>query len=190
VSSLDRIWHARNKNDLIIEVWEALDCESVGRSEIAAIEKVVRSRFGEQAVESPMVVARQLADEGAVLRHAEIMQMYVERQAAAPYAARLQLPFDLSSFPAAENTISRLDAIRRRFESEDDRAGLRHLREAAIAAKQRLAEPRPPQPDAERREIAEWLSHWLATPELFESWLMLRKRSNEFNAAFRSRDES
>ena len=183
--SLDRIWHARSKSDLIVEVWEALDCESVGRSEIAAIEKVVRSRFGEQAVESPMVVARQLADEGAVLRHAEIMQMYVERQAAAPYAAMLQLPLNLSSFQAAENTIKRLDTIRRRFESEGDRSGLRHLRQAAIAAKQKLAETRPPQPDAERREIAEWLSHWLATPELFDSWLMLRKRSAEYHTAFR-----
>ena len=31
------MYDARNKTDLIIEVWERLDCESVGRKEIEAI---------------------------------------------------------------------------------------------------------------------------------------------------------
>ena len=30
-------WNARTKRDLIIEVWERLDCESVGRIELEAI---------------------------------------------------------------------------------------------------------------------------------------------------------
>jgi len=32
------MWLSRNKNDLIIEVWEKLDCENVGAAEIEAIE--------------------------------------------------------------------------------------------------------------------------------------------------------
>ena len=36
----------RTKTDLIIEVWERLDCESIGRKEIEAIESAVRERFG------------------------------------------------------------------------------------------------------------------------------------------------
>ena len=62
---------SRTKNDLMIEVWETLDCENVGAKEIIAIEKAVRERFGEAAVDSPMVIARLLADEGAELRSEE-----------------------------------------------------------------------------------------------------------------------
>ena len=65
------MWLSRTKNDLLIEVWEKLDCESIGASEIEAIETVVRDQYGEAAVESPMVIARLLADEGAELRHSE-----------------------------------------------------------------------------------------------------------------------
>ena len=69
----------------MIEVWERLDCESVGAEEIIAIEKSVLDRFGKSAVDSPMVIARLLADEGAVLRHSEIMELYVERNSDRPY---------------------------------------------------------------------------------------------------------
>ncbi len=63
------MYKSRTKTDLIIEVWEALDCESVGAKEIIAIEEAVREQFGQNAVESPMILARLLADEGAELRH-------------------------------------------------------------------------------------------------------------------------
>ena len=60
-----RMWQSRTKNDLIIEVWEKLDCENVGAAEIEAIEVVVKEQYGEAAVDSPMIIARLLADEGA-----------------------------------------------------------------------------------------------------------------------------
>src|SRR3954454_19540783 len=79
------MWLSRTKNDLIIEVWEKLDCESIGASEIEAIETVVKDQYGESAVESPMVIARLLADEGAELRHSELMALYVKRATDRPY---------------------------------------------------------------------------------------------------------
>ena len=78
------MWNSRTKNDLIIEVWEKLDCESVGAREILAIEEVVREQYGSAAVESPMIIARNLADEGAELRHSEIMELDVERRLESP----------------------------------------------------------------------------------------------------------
>jgi hypothetical protein len=84
------MWKSRNKTDLIIEVWEKLDCESVGAAEIEAIETAVHDRFGSAAVESPMITARLLADEGAELRHSEIMELYLRRQSDEPYAAQLR----------------------------------------------------------------------------------------------------
>ena len=56
------MWQSRNKTDLIFEVWEKLDCDSVGAAEIEAIETAVEGRFGKRALESPMVLARLLAD--------------------------------------------------------------------------------------------------------------------------------
>ena len=65
---------ARTKAELIIEVWEHLDCESVGAKELEAIQRAVRDRFGAGAVASPASIARTLADEGAVLRHPEVIE--------------------------------------------------------------------------------------------------------------------
>ena len=77
-------WKARTKRDLIIEVWERLDCETVGARELEAIAEAVRGRFGEGAEESPAIVARLLADEGAELRHAEVLEADARWRAADP----------------------------------------------------------------------------------------------------------
>ena len=65
-------WRARTIPDLIIEVWEALDCESVGARELKQIQQALQEKFGEGALESPAAIARTVADEGAVLRHPEV----------------------------------------------------------------------------------------------------------------------
>src|SRR5690242_20712564 len=114
------MYDARNKTDLIIEVWEQLDCESVGRKEIEAIEIVVRDRFGRAAVDSPMILARLLADEGAELRHSEIMDLYLERQTEPGCDALLQNILKLSDFNSALGTIRNLENARRKFADEND----------------------------------------------------------------------
>ena len=171
-------WQAKNKRDLIIEVWEKLDCDTVGASEIRAVEEVVRDVFGKSAVESPMLIARLLADEGAELRHSEIMELFVERYEEKPYTAEFRNILKLGSLRSAEASIRRLENLRKKFAAEKDKEGLRQLRERTIAAKKELK--RSP----EDQEIAQWLTIWLQTPEAFESWLSLRKRSKEFHASF------
>ena len=69
-----RSWSARNKRDLIIEVWEYLDCESVGASELEQIQQALTEKFGAGALTSPASIARTVADEGAALRHPEVFQ--------------------------------------------------------------------------------------------------------------------
>src|SRR5260370_1429759 len=64
----------RTKHDLTIAVWERLDCESVGARELEAIQQAIGERFGAGAIESPAAIARTLADEGAVLRHPEVIE--------------------------------------------------------------------------------------------------------------------
>lgn len=171
-------WQAKNKRDLIIEVWEKLDCDSVGAAEIRAVEEVVRDVYGKSAVESPMVIARMLADEGAELRHSEIMNLFVERYEEKPYTAEFRNILKLGSLLSAESSIRRLENLRKKFAADKDKEGLRQVRERTIAAKKELNKT-PVQ-----AEIAQWLTVWLQTPEAFESWLALRKRSKEFREKF------
>ncbi len=172
------MWESKTKHDLMIEVWEKLDCESIGSAEIEAIEEVVRSVLGEQAVESPMKIARLLADEGAELRHSEIMELHVTRYDAKPYTAEFRNILKVESFRQALSSIRNLDNLRKKFLSEDDKNGVRLVRERVIEAKEKLTNT------AEETEIAEWLTVWLQTPEAFDTWVSLRQRSVDFKSRF------
>ncbi|HEX8368450.1 MAG TPA: hypothetical protein VF604_07910 [Pyrinomonadaceae bacterium] len=183
------MWKSRTKNDLIIEVWEALDCESVGAKELVAIETAVRERFGQSAVDSPMKMARLLADEGAELRHAEIMPLDVERRLESPYDAMFRNILKFSDFRQALASIRNLENLRRKFLSENDKEGLRLVRETArrgksraqmIAGNEKVEESKR----AEKAEIAEWFTIWLQSPEIFENWVGLRQNSKDFIERF------
>src|SRR3982750_2633946 len=119
------MWQSRTKKDLIIEVWEKLDCESIGAKEIEAIEIVVREKYGHGAVESPMRIARLLADEGAELRHAEIMELDVQRRMESPYDAIFRNVLKFADFKQAVISIRRLENLRKKFAAENDKEGLR-----------------------------------------------------------------
>lgn len=173
----------------MIEVWEKLDCESVGAAEIVAIETVVRDVFGESAVDSPMLVARLLADEGAELRHSEVMELYLERASDRPYDAALLNILDTSDLNTTLRSIRQMENLRRKLAGDDDREGMRLLRELALEEKKKLSEASgrtriDPRRRDELLEIAEWLTLWLQSPELFDSWLSLRRRSEDFISRF------
>jgi len=183
------MWHARTKNELIIEVWEKLDCENVGSTEIEAIEIAVAAEYGQAAVDSPMKIARLLADEGAELRHAEIMRLYVERASNRPYDAAFRNLLDLESLLSARRSILSLNSLRRKYVAANDREGVRLTRQSALDAKRNLkAVIDDPRTDGSIRrmkiEITEWLSLWLQTPNLFNDWVELRQRSPEFRKTF------
>ncbi len=184
-----REWKARTKHDLMIEVWEHLDCESVGAAELEEIGHVVRERFGAGAVESPVRMARLLADEGAELRHAEVLEMDVKLRGADPYEAMFRNVLKFSDFAQAAGSIKNLENLRRQFERKKDQEGLRRVRETAMkgrARAQMIARNRnvEERKRAEKSEIAEWFSVWLRQPEIFQDWLELRQRSPDFRGRF------
>ena len=172
------MWEAKNKRDLVIEVWEKLDCDTVGAKEIEAIEEVLRDVYGESALESPMSLARSLADEGAELRHSEIMELFVARYEAEPYTAEFRNIYKLDSLSKAQASIRSLENLRRKFETEGDKNGIRLIRERAIETKKKLGKT------PVEREVTQWLTVWLQTPEAFENWLSLRKRSKDYKEKF------
>ncbi len=182
------MWKARTKQELVIEVWEKLDCENVGRSEIELIETAIEGRFGQAAVDSPMRIARLLADEGAELRHAEILDLYVVRTLNKPYDAALRNILKLDDLRSALHSIGNLENLRRKYLEGNDRQGLRKVRDAAIEGK-RLVVERAGVPANEidgqtSAEIANWLTVWLQTPESFADWVELRQRSGDFVERF------
>lgn len=183
------MWQAKTKNDLIIEVWEKLDCENVGAKEIIAIEDAVREKYGANAVDSPMIIARLLADEGAELRHAEIMKLDVERRLESPYAPMFRNILKFSDFVQALVSIRKLENLRKKFAQEKDKEGLRLVRETAIKGKNRaLMISKNPKVEAKKRaekiEIAEWFTLWLQSPEVFENWVQIRQKSKDFKEKF------
>ncbi len=182
-------WKARTKRDLMIEVWEHLDCESVGAKELEQIAGEVRERFGAGAVESPAMIARLLADEGAELRHAEVLELDVRERSLDPYDAMFRNVLKFSTFEQAANSIKQLDNLRKKFAREKDQAGLRRVQETALKGKQRAAMiARNRNVDerkrAEKAEIVEWFTVWLQAPEIFSSWLELRQRAADFREKF------
>ena len=183
------MFKSKNKTDLIIEVWERLDCESVGREELLAVETVVRDTYGQSAVDSPMVVARLLADEGAELRHAEIMQLHVERVSDRPHEAAIQDLFDLADLSTLHSSLRKAEDLRKTLLSRNDNIALRFLRNRAIEMKKVAAstanDPRRPEDlRGVQAEAAEWITLWLQSPELFENWVKLRRSSEEFKRTF------
>ena len=181
-------WKSRTKHDLMIEVWEHLDCETVGARELEEIERAVRERFGDGAVDSPVRVARLLADEGAELRHAEVLELDT-RWRADPYEAMFRNVLKFSDFTQAAASIRRLENLRRQFARKKDQMGLRLVRETALKGKQRAQMiARNAAVDERKRtekaEIAEWFGVWLQQPEIFDDWLELRRRSADFRARF------
>lgn len=180
---------ATNKANLIIDVWERLDCESVGAEEMIAIETAVLKRFGRSAVDSPMVVARLLADEGAVLRHSEIMALYVERALDRPYEPAFRNILNINDFGEAARSLRRLENLRRKYLSDKDKEGLRLVREKGQTGRIEALDRanRSTSGEAERQryaEIAEWITLWLQSPDMFETWIDLRLSSVDFRQKF------
>lgn len=190
-----REWQARTKRELMIEVWEYLDCESVGAKELEAVREVVRERFGEGAVESPARIARVLADEGAELRHAEVLDMDARWRTQDPYEAAFRNVLKFSTFEEAAQSIRRLDNLRKQFRRKNDRAGLRRVQETVLKGKQRaqmIARNASvnERKRAEKTEMAEWFTIWLNQPEIFEDWLALRLASKDFRARFQEEEQA
>ena len=184
-----RSWTARNKRDLIIEVWEYLDCESVGASELEQIQQALIEKFGAGALMSPASIARTVADEGAVLRHPEVFQSDVNWREQNLKRWEFREGLDFSNFSSAFESVVKLEERRLQLQAVDGAKGLEELRDIVAAArKDSLLQARSKILEGSVREqlkeISEWLTVWLQSPDLFSDWLDLRRRSPEYKKKF------
>ena len=182
-------WHARTRQDLVIEVWEALDCESVGERELVAIMKVLAETLGPGAVVSPAMIARELADEGAVLRHPEVLQCdtkWREQQLTELFAGS---DLEFGSLEAAAASLGMVETVRLAARQAQDQVKLNRLRDliercrrdAELVSRSKIVSAHE---QTVAREVAHWLSVWLRQPEIFFDWLSLRQRSPEYQEKF------
>jgi Ni/Co efflux regulator RcnB len=187
---------ARTRNELTIEVWVSLGRAAVGEHELHEIQRAIAKRFGAGAVDSPAAIARLLADEGAELRHPEIIEFDARwrqkriEKGVADFAVfdRVEAAKPLR-LKQAEALIKKLEKLRKKFERAGDAQALRSLRDEAVNARQTVqslekGERLSERVRGEQVEITEWLAVWIRTPTLFAEWLELRKRSTDFQQRF------
>src|SRR4029453_3554845 len=107
------------------------------------------------------------------------MELYVTRASDRPYDAAFANLIETADLRTALRSIRQMENLRRKFESENDREGLRLLRTQVIEEKEsKLARAKKTSAtQVEATEIAEWLNIWLKSPDVFETWVKLRLAS-------------
>ena len=179
---------ARNRHELIIQAWEEMDGESVGAAELEQIQRVIAETFGTGAVDSPAAIARQLADEGAILRHPEVLDAdAVWRKKRLSEHNEV----DFLSLQGALAAIRKLEAQRVAYVNQGDEPLLKELLGFVAEVQEELAfvvrsKTIGPGTRAEVNEVLGWLAVWRQTPDLFNDWLELRLTSPEFRERHRN----
>jgi len=183
---------------VIIETWIRLGRGPVSTKTLGEIQRALSERLGGGAVESPASIARLLADEGAELRHPDVIE-FDARWREAELQKRVDLKASVLSgvgrddrpmnLRRAAASIAKLERIRKKLERNGDQEQLRGLRQAALDEKQRAqslarSSSLDLQALAEQAEIVQWFTIWLQTPEVFRDWLDLRRRSPDFRKRF------
>jgi hypothetical protein len=180
---------AKLRDELILEVWRQLEADSLGAVELQSIRRSLASEIGEAATPSPAIIARNLAEHGVRLRHAEILS--VDTTWRTQRLNELFAPGELNfeSIESSVESMGKLDDLLVHFNSEGDLAGQSSLRDLAVALKtelQLVAKARlklgPEQQIA--AEVAEWLTIWHQTPQIFSDWLEIRRTSEPFRRKF------
>jgi hypothetical protein len=172
------------KLKLITSVWQQLQATSVGQRELRHIQDAIAREFGVDAVESPASLARILADTGAPLRHAEVMDADLKWRRVTLF--ELFGPDELSfgTLAEARYSFTLIEELRTSLEAEQDLKGLQKLRDLVLGWKKNLQlvidSPLTTQGKNMSREAVLWFTVWLQDPRLFAIWLDLRQNSPEF----------
>jgi hypothetical protein len=169
------------KEQFIVDWWTEAAQDSAGAAELDQIQQALIARFGMPGRESPAAIARTLADNGARLKHPEILEADVrwrERETFAPFTPE---ELNFSSIDAAVAWIQKLGTLPAGAEARGFILQLKAELELVATSRQI---PLPERLVA--AEVAQWLTVWLQNPQIFADWLALRRESAEFLARFES----
>jgi hypothetical protein len=161
------------REQFIVEVWEGMDADVVGASELERIENAFLEHFGSTI--SPASIARVLADQGARLGHPEILQADARwREKQSLFNAE---DLEFTNLDAAIRLINKIEQLR---QSEN----VERLQQAVRTLKTELDSLALSKPLA--AEVVQWLAVWLQNPQIFSDWLALRQNTPEFRDRFLS----
>jgi hypothetical protein len=176
----------KTKKQIIVDYCREHGIQVAGRAEVRQISEEIRRALGSQEKISLTYIAQVLQRAGMALQHED---RYLSPPMAEPYASRLKGALQFRDLNSAEASLRRFDDAYQTYARGSDRVGISLVRSLLLKGKQRAlkiaANPRvDPFKRKEKQEIAHWFTIWLQTPDLFFSWLELRKRSEEFQRIF------
>src|ERR1041385_7606582 len=130
------------KHQVIVATWESLNRPSIGANELGILQNALRDRFGAPNVIGPAAIARVLADEGAELRHPQIIEFDANWRKSRIHEKAKRLS-SLAHFASAEpvtleaarTMLDEMEKLRAQFESAEDTDGLEELRSFAADAR-------------------------------------------------------
>lgn len=171
---------------MVLEIYDREAMGEVTAREIAIINQGLIEEFGEGGALPPAEIARILSDEELPVRFEQVFNMgsLDER-----YERIFEGALAIDTLDEAEVSIRGIDSIYRRFLRRGDKRGARYARHLVLGGK-RLAMERSVDPSLaererdEQSEIAQWLTIWLQTPDLFDEWLELRRMSADYRDRF------
>jgi hypothetical protein len=189
-----------NKREFAVSTWRQIGEPNVGEDELRRIQSAMSEAFGQRGLLSPAAIARILADEGAELRHPEIIEFdarwresQIQLEAKKLNSLGAWSPESQLRLRQAESLIKKLEKLRRRFDRTGDDETSKQIRTLVIDARRaailRVEGKLLDEAErAEQSEIADWFGIWLQTPNLFEQWLELRRASPDFREKFSAKD--
>lgn len=174
------------KQEMVLEIYDREAMGEVTAREIAIINQGLVEEFGEGGAMAPAEIARILRTEDLPVRYEQIFRME------SPTDKYENLFGGLNAYETlaeAEETLRQIDELYRNFQRAGDRTGTRFARQAAQRIKRNttaLSQSPKLTPDARLKmgEVAQWVTVWLQTPDIFSQWLVLRKAAAEFKTLF------
>lgn len=165
------------KDQLILDIWAGVDHESAGAAELELIQEKLLERSNQQVRESPVAIARILADNGVRLRHPEILEADLRwREQSSLFA-----PEELN-FPNIDAAIAFTAKLAVLPQGPQLRSFVLQLKVELESVAKSMRVPLPDRLLA--LEVAQWLAVWLQNPAIFPDWLTLRRESAEFQERF------
>jgi len=175
-----------SKKQILLDYFPARGKQPVELSDLNAARNELRRLLGSGDRTSLGYIASILREAGHEVRYED---RYSDPVMPEPYANRLKGVLEFHDLASAEKSLLRLDAIFCEYLNASDRLGTTWVRvlvkKGKLRAQSLAANPRvQAQKRREKQEIACWFQVWLETPDLFASWLELRKSSEEFQSLF------
>ena len=175
-----------SKKQILLDFFRARDRQRLEVGDLHAARNELRRHLGPGDRTSLGYIASILREAGYEVQYED---RYSDPVMPEPYASRLKGVLEFHDLASAEQSLLRLDAIYREYQSAADRLGTKMVRalvkKGKLRAQSLAANPRVQAPKRqEKQEIARWFQVWLETPDLFADWLALRKSSEEFRKLF------